>query len=142
VQELLAQLPGGGRALADTAAARRSTIVVLPPGSSTPSASAKPASTTSVGKVKIVSHKVSGNKATLVLQLPSAGRLTLNGNGFEKVTREAAKAERMTLSTTLTKARTASLRKRHGRKTDVKLTSTFVPVSGHPSAASATVSVR
>ncbi len=39
-------------------------------------------------------------------------------------------------------ARAASLRTRHGRKTRIKPTSTFVPVSGHASAASATVGVR
>jgi hypothetical protein len=117
------------------------TIIISTPASSTPSATATPASATT-GKVKIISDKVKGNKATLVVQVPSAGRLTLSGNGFEKVTQETSKAERMTVHTTLTKARAASLRKHHRRKTSIKLTSTFVPVSGHSSAASATVSVR
>jgi hypothetical protein len=116
------------------------TIVVTMPASSTPSATSS-AAAAALAKVKIVSHKVSGNKATLVVQVPSAGKLTLSGSGFKKVTQEAAKAERVTIHTTLTKARAASLRK-HRRKTKIKLTSTFVPVSGHSSAASATVSVR
>jgi hypothetical protein len=117
------------------------TIVISMPAGSAPSASPASAAAAALAKVKIVSHKVSGNKATLVVQVPSAGKLTLSGSGFKKVTQEAAKAERMTIHTTLTKARAASLRK-HRRKTRVKLTSTFVPVSGHSSAASATVSVR
>jgi hypothetical protein len=119
-----------------------STIIVNVPASATQGTTATPASTTAAAKVKIISHKVSADKATLVVQVPSAGRLTVSGNGFKKVTMQAAKAERLTVHTTLTKARAASLRKRHGRKTSIKLTSTFVPVSGHSSAASATVSVR
>jgi hypothetical protein len=117
-----------------------STIVVNVPATS--GTTATPASTTAAGRVKIISHKISGNKATLVVQVPSAGRLTVSGNGFKKVTTQAAKAERLTVHTTLTKARASSLRKRHGRKTSIKLTGTFVPVSGHSSAASATVKVR
>ncbi len=119
-----------------------STIVVMVPASSTPGATVAPAAAAAVGKVKIISHKVSGNKATLVVQVPSAGRLTVSGNGFKKVTQQAAKAERVTVHTTLTKARASSLRKHHNHRTSIKLTSTFVPVSGHSSAASATVSVR
>jgi hypothetical protein len=119
-----------------------STIVVNVPASSTPATTATPASTTAAGKVKIISHKVKGNRATLVVQVPSAGRLTVSGKGFKKVATQAAKAERLTVHTTLTKARAASLRKHHRRRTSIKLTSTFAPVSGHSSAASATVKVR
>jgi hypothetical protein len=119
-----------------------STVVVMVPASSTPSATATPAAAAAIGKVKIISHKVSHNKVTLVVQVPSAGRLTVSGNGFKKVTQQTAKAERVTVHTTLTKARASSLRKHHNRRTSIKLTSTFVPVSGHSSAASATVSVR
>jgi hypothetical protein len=119
------------------------TILLTTPGSATASPTAASATASAAaGKVKIVSHKVKGNKATLVVQVPAAGKLTLSGSGFRKVTREAAKAERLTVQTTLTKARAASLRKHHSRKTHVKLTSTFVPVSGHSSSASTSVSVR
>ncbi len=93
------------------------------------------------GKLKILSHSVHGNRATLVVQVPSAGRLTVAGAGFAKVTREAAKAERMTVQTTLTKARAASLRKHH-RATKLELTGTFAPVSGAHSTAATSVAVR
>jgi hypothetical protein len=116
------------------------TVVVSVPASTTSNATPA-AAAAALAKVKIISHKVNGNKATLVVQVPSAGKLTLGGDGFEKVTKEASKAERVTVQTTLTKARAASLRK-HRRKMSVKLTSTFVPVSGHSSSASASVSVR
>jgi hypothetical protein len=119
------------------------TILVTMPASSAASPTAGSSSTSAASaKVKIISHKVKGNKATLVVQVPAAGKLTLSGSGFRKVTREAAKAERLTVQTSLTKARAASLRKHHGRKASIKLTSTFVPVSGHSSSASTFVSVR
>jgi hypothetical protein len=118
------------------------TVVVSPPAGTTTGATAAPSATAAtLAPVKIISHKVKGSKATFVVQVPSAGKLTLSGSGFKKVTKEASKAERMTVQTTLTKARAASLRK-HRKKTAVKLTSTFVPVSGHSSSASASVSVR
>jgi AcrR family transcriptional regulator len=119
-----------------------STVIVMVPASSPPSATPTTAAAAAIGKVKIISHKVSGNKATLVVQVPSAGRLTVSGSGFKKVTQQTAKAERVTVHTTLTKARAASLHKHHNRRTSIKLTSTFVPISGHSSAASASVSVR
>jgi hypothetical protein len=118
------------------------TIVLSMPASTASSSSPATAASTALAPVKIISHKVKGNKATFVVQVPSAGKLTLSGSGFKKVTQEASKAERMTVQTTLTKARAASLRKHHAKKTSVKLTSTFVPVSGHASSASASVSVR
>lgn len=124
--------PGGAGGAAGT-----TTVVVSTPASATPTAAAAAAA----GKLKILSHSVHGNRATLVVQVPSAGRLRPSGAGFAKVAREAAKAERVTVQTTLTKSRAASLRK-HRRKTTIKLTGTFVPVSGAHSAASTSVTVR
>ncbi|HTA35110.1 MAG TPA: hypothetical protein VK761_00235 [Solirubrobacteraceae bacterium] len=117
------------------------TVVVALPAGTAPGSTPTSAKAAALAPVKIISHKVNGSKVTFVVQVPSAGKLTLSGNGFKKVAKETSKAERMTVQTTLTKARAASLRKHH-RKTSVKLTSTFLPVSGHSSSASASVSVR
>ena len=87
------------------------------------------------GKVKVISHKVHGNTATVVLQVPSAGSLTLSGSGVRKVTQQTAKSERVTVKTTLTKAGIAS-RRHHHRGMSVKLNVTFKPVTGAASAAS------
>jgi hypothetical protein len=118
-------------------------IVITMPGNPAASPTAGSASASkAAGKVEILSHKMKGETATLVVEVPSAGRLTISASGFKKVTLQAAKAERMTVHSTLTKARAASLRKRRGRETKIKMTGTFVPVSGHSSSASATVSAR
>ncbi len=138
---------GGGTSIGERSAAGASggpggaggspgtTTVVL----SVPPA-ASPAGAAAAGAVKIVGHSVHGANVTLVVQVPSAGRLTVSGAGFKKVTQQTAKAERVTVHTTLTRSRAASLRKHH-RKQKIKLTSSFAPVSGHASSAAITVAV-
>jgi len=115
------------------------TVIVASPAASASAAGARPAS---VGKVRILSRKVKGKRATIVVQVPAAGRLTLSGNGIKKVSREAAKAERMTLSTTLTPARSASLRKHRRKQTTVTLTAAFAPVGAAASKATTRVALR
>lgn len=114
------------------------TIVLTSPAGGSRSAS----SSSRAGRLTIVSRKAHGGKATLVVQVPSAGRLTLSGGGVKKVAREAPKAERMTITTTLTKARAASLRKRHGKRTSIRLTAAFAPVAGAASKATTSVTLR
>lgn len=103
---------------------------------------ATPATAAQGGKLRLISRKVHGARATLVLQVPSAGRLTLSGAGVAKVTREAAKAERITIATSLTKARAASLRKHHAKHAKVVLSVAFAPASGAASKAVTSVTLR
>ncbi len=86
------------------------------------------------GKVKILSHHVRGRTVTLVVQVPAAGKLALDGKGLSSVRRETAKAERVTLRTTLTKASAASLR-RHHHSLRVKLEVSFKIAGGASSSA-------
>ncbi len=91
------------------------------------------------GKIKILSHRVRGGTVTLVIQVPAAGELALSGKGVKSVRRKTAKAERLTLATTLTKASAASLR-RHPHKLRVKLTASFGIAGVGGSSAKLTVS--
>jgi hypothetical protein len=90
------------------------------------------------GKVKILSHHVKDKHVTLVIQVPAAGKLALGGRGVKPVTREAGKAERITLRTTLTKAGKASLRGHRGGLR-VKLKASFKIAGGASSSATVTV---
>jgi hypothetical protein len=72
-------------------------------------------------KITIVSRKVKGDVATLVVQVPAAGTLALTGKRVRPARDRARKAELLTLRAILTKAGTASLR-RHHRRLPVKLT--------------------
>ncbi len=94
--------------------------------------------------MKIVKHSVKHGVATIVVQIPAAGRLTLHGTGLKTVQKSAPKAERVTLTTTLTRASAAALKKhkRHHRAMKVQLTASFAPTGAASSSASATLSFR
>lgn len=132
----------GGAPGAGGAGGAPGSTTIVPSPAAAPAASAPAARGASVGKVKILSHKVKGRRATLVVQVPAAGKLTLSGNGVKKVVRTAKKAGRMTLSTTLTRARSASLRKHHRKQTAITLTAAFAPVGAAASKATAKVHMR
>ena len=91
-----------------------------------------------LAKVRILSHKVKGRIATIIVQVPAAGKLTLSAHGVISVSHRAHKAERIILTVALSKAAAASLHKRHTHL-KVKLTATFRPSSGAASSATATV---
>jgi hypothetical protein len=113
-------------------------LVTVPEPSSTQAAST--AAKHTLGKVRILSHRVRGHVATLVLQVPSAGRVLLAGVGVRSVGVHAAKAGRLTLRVSLSKAVVASLRRsRRSHRLAVKLTASFKPAAG--SGSSATVAV-
>ncbi len=111
------------------------TVVVQ---NSRPGSAGAKATTTAVGKLKLVSHHVKGHTATIVVQVPSAGYLTMSSKGLKALSRQTARSERVTLTAALTRAGTAALRKHHQRmKLVLKLS--FKPTSG--AASSATLSV-
>jgi hypothetical protein len=106
------------------------TTTPAPAAPSAAAAGAKP------GKVKVLSRRFSRHRATIVVQVPSAGVLTVSGKGLKKSRREAAKAERITLHPALGRAASSSVR-RHHRHVKVPIKVSFKPVSG--AASSATV---
>jgi hypothetical protein len=111
-------------------------LVTLPSSSSAPAAaSAKPKSS----KLSIVSFRVRGRLATIVLSVPAAGKATITGRGVRSVSAQAAKSERLTLRVSLTKASIASLRRGPRRRLAVRLTASFKPTSGSSSSAALTV---
>ncbi|HTU78375.1 MAG TPA: hypothetical protein VMF09_06415 [Solirubrobacteraceae bacterium] len=131
--------PGGagGAGGASSGAPGGTTIVdeLVSPSPTSTAARAKP-----TAKVKILGRKVKGETITLAVQAPAAGRLTVEGKGVKSLSRQTDKAERVTLRAVLTKARSASLRRRH-RRLDIELEVSFKPVSGASSAASTSIRV-
>ncbi len=95
-----------------------------------------------LGKVGVLSHRVRGHRATIVLHVPAAGTVTLTGRGLHTLSRQAAKAERLTLSASLAKAATASLRSDRHHRLPVKLVVSFKSTSGSSSSATVTVIFR
>jgi hypothetical protein len=89
-------------------------------------------------KVRILSHKVKGRIATIVVQVPAAGKLTLSAYGVKSVSHRAHTAERIILTVALSKAAATSLHKHHNHL-KVKLIAAFKPSSGAASSATTTV---
>jgi hypothetical protein len=117
-----------------------STIVVNLPGSGTPAAPATSHGAAEVaGKVRVLSHQVKGGTATIIVQVPTAGKVTVSGKHVRSSSRLAARSELLTLKVTLAKATTASLHKHH-KHLSVKLKAAFRPFSGTDSSATVTAS--
>lgn len=108
-------------------------LLTLPGASARGSAAAKQ----KPGKVSILSHRVRGHIAAIVLRVPSAGTATLSGRGVHSASKQAARAERLTLRASLSHAASASLR--HHRRLVVKLHASFHPTGGVSSFATVTV---
>jgi hypothetical protein len=80
--------------------------------------------------ITVLSHKVKGHTATLVVSVPAAGKLTATGKGLSKATGKATKAGDITVKLTLTKAEAATLSKRKGHKLRTKIALQFAPKTG------------
>jgi hypothetical protein len=110
------------------------TVVVLPPSASAASPASGTVAASKTGKLKVISHKVKGDRATVVVEVPSAGKLSVGGKGLRTISRETAKAERVTLHPGLTRAGISSLRKHH-RKLKVPIKVSFKQAGGPSSSA-------
>jgi hypothetical protein len=80
--------------------------------------------------ITVVSQNVKGRTATIVVSVPSAGKLTATGKGVSKGAGKAAKAGDVTVKVTLTKAEAAALSKHKGRKLQATIHLTFFPNKG------------
>ena len=90
-------------------------------------------------KLGIVRHSVKGTKATIVVSVPSAGRLLATGKGVSTGRGMAAKAGDVRVQVTLTRAEQAFLRKHKSRKLRAKITLRFTPKKGAKLTTSVTV---
>jgi hypothetical protein len=77
--------------------------------------------------ITVVHHSVKGGTATIVVSVPSAGRLTATARGLSKAAKQATGARTLTLKLTLTNAARAALRRHSGRKLAAKVELTFAP---------------
>ncbi|HSZ04585.1 MAG TPA: hypothetical protein VK778_05210 [Solirubrobacteraceae bacterium] len=91
-------------------------------------------------RIEILRRKVKGDAITLVVEVSAAGRVSVAGGDVKTASKQAEKAERVTLRTVLTKAGVASLRK-HGHRLKLELRASFEDVAGAGASATTTVSV-
>jgi hypothetical protein len=96
-----------------------------------------PAATAQPARLRILSHRVRGRVATLVLLAPAAGRIAVRGRGVRATATRVGRRERVTLTAVLAKGTAAALRARH-RRLRVRLTATFLPSRGGAASTAAT----
>ncbi|HKI16775.1 MAG TPA: hypothetical protein VKA15_02800, partial [Isosphaeraceae bacterium] len=89
--------------------------------------------------IRVVSHKVKGKTATIVVSVPAAGKLVASAKGLSKASKKAGGATTLTLKLTLTKGEAAFLGKHKGRKLKAKVKLTFTPKKGGKLKATTTV---
>jgi hypothetical protein len=133
--------PSGTTTITNVAGSPGRTTVVLssPPAPATGAGSHAAAAT---GKIKLISRHVKGAVATLVLSVPSAGRLKIVGNGVRAISRSLLRSQRVTVRVGLTKARAARLHAHRHRSVKVALRASFAPLSGAKSSVATRVALR
>jgi hypothetical protein len=89
--------------------------------------------------IRVTKHTVKGTAATLVVSVPSAGRLTAKGAGLTSATKTVSAAKSVTLKVKLNKKQQASLTRHRGRKLKLRVKLQFAPKKGARLSTTATV---
>jgi hypothetical protein len=133
---------GGAGGQGSTASTGATTLVVnIPPNSSATGASGKGAAKAKreTPKVAVVSVHTRGDLATVLVAVPTAGRLTLSGPGLTAHTVTVRGAGRVSVELRLSKAGAATLRRRRRAALKVALRVSFKASNGVASSATRTV---
>jgi hypothetical protein len=131
--------PGAGTGGGSGGSAGGLTLVVnLPSAQSAVATTANAVRGTKSRKIAILRAQTKGAVATIVLQAPAAGRLTLRGHGVRSSTRAVASARRVTLKVRLSRDGVASLRRRH-TPLKIRLDASFEGAAGASSKATTTL---
>jgi hypothetical protein len=134
---------GGDTTVVNSTSSGGSTTIVAGPPETAPSSAAAPSHAgTPALRLKLVSRRVKGTVATLVLEVPAAGRLHVGASGMRSVTRTLRKAARVTVRIGLTTARAAELRRRRHAASKVTLRASFVALGGAKSSVVTRVVLR
>jgi hypothetical protein len=89
--------------------------------------------------IMVKSHRVSGRTATLVLQVPSAGKLIASGTGLTTAKKSVTKATSVTLKVSLSSKERTFLARHPHRKVKLRVKLRFTPKKGAPLSNAVTV---
>jgi hypothetical protein len=92
-------------------------------------------------EIRVLSHKVKGKTATIVVSVPAAGKLTATGKGVSKGSGKSSKAQNVTVKVSLSKREQAFLARHHRKQEKVEVKLAFSPKKGAKLSTSVTVSV-
>lgn len=127
---------GAGSGGNPNAVATGPTVIVEMP--STSSSKAGAASGKGAERVKVIGHRVHGDMATVTVQAPGAGTLTLRNGDIRPISRKVGHAGRLSIQVRLSKAGIAAAR-RHGHRMQLRLSVSFTPAHGARSSAPVTL---
>jgi hypothetical protein len=80
--------------------------------------------------IRVLRHSVRGRHATVVVSVPSAGRLTADGGGVLRSSRVIAKAGTVTLTLRLSRSEQRFVARHRGRRLKVPIKLSFTPGRG------------
>jgi hypothetical protein len=90
----------------------------------------------------VISHGAKKNTASIVVKVPSAGKLTASGSGLGKTSVKATAAgQNVTVELALTKEERSFLSRHRGRRLEAAVRLRFTPAKGHALSATTTVVV-
>jgi hypothetical protein len=126
----------GGSGNSPSAQASGPTVIVNIPAQTQGSTSAAAKSqSASAGRVRVISRRVHGDVATIVIATPGRGTVALRNGDIRPITHQVGHAGRLTLQVRLSRAgHAAARRRRHGLR--LHLTISFTPSRGTASRAS------
>lgn len=93
-------------------------------------------------QVRVLSHKVENGVATVVVSVPSPGKLIASGKGITRASKTAAKAKSVTLKLSLTRTERSFLKRHPGRRLKAAVKLRFTPTHGQVLSAGVSVLIR
>jgi hypothetical protein len=133
---------GGTTTITNVSGAPGQTTVVVGSAAPAPPLAGSSPTAKTTGKIKLISRRVRGAVATLVLSVPSSGRLNVSGSHMRPVARNLLRSQRVTVRIGLSSARAKVLRAHPHRSLKVALRASFAPTSGSRSSLATRVVLR
>ena len=93
-------------------------------------------------QIRVLRHSVNGGHATVVVSVPSAGMLVVDGGGVHRSARRVARAGTVTLTLRLSKGEQRFVAHHRGRRLKVPLELSFAPAHGRQLSARVAVLMR
>jgi hypothetical protein len=93
-------------------------------------------------QIRVLHHRVSGKRATVVVSVPAAGRLVADGGGVPRTVRRVSAAGIVTLPLQLSKSEQRFVAHHRDRRLEVPIRLSFTPTHGRQLSARVAVLMR
>jgi hypothetical protein len=93
-------------------------------------------------EIRVIRHRVSGKRATVVVSVPSAGTLSAGGAGLSRVSRIVRGPGQVTVTLRLSRAEQRFVAHHHNRRLEAPIRLSFAPNRGKRMTAQVAVLIR